>query len=182
MSKYVTKAELLEYCKVQRPNLVVDDIPDIIINIGEKKVDIELSRLKLFPLPTKNDSNSFLKYSASCFILMLLAQDGIIRQFTGNINEERFRDVRYSFQRGDPMFFFATGTSKPFMELLPNETLRMLAYSFIRGYADWRFYKDTGHKYPQIKIGIDHTSRGAYWNRSNDEIDSADARYGDILQ
>jgi len=179
--KYVTKAEILQWANVQRPKLTAAGIPDLIMNKGHRKVDAELVRNAQFVIPTRSDRFGFLRNAAAGFILALLCKTGIITQTSGEIMSTEFGEVRYQFQKTHPMFFFASGSSKPFQELLPYETLRNYAYSFIRAYLKWRFYKRTGKKFPKAKMARDATSRGAYWNESIDNADVADAVFGETL-
>ena len=179
--KYVTKAEVLQWINVQRPRMTVDDIPDIFMNKGHVKVDAVLLRMRVFTFPTKNDKHDFLKHAAACFILAFLARARVITQTSGEIATDKFRDVTYQFQRTQPMFFFASGSSEPFQMLLPHETLRMLAFEFLRAYRRYRFYVDTGQKQPKGVVVLDRTSRGAGWNIRTSVIEAADGQYGDTL-
>lgn len=152
------------------------------MDMGHVKVDAELVRLGSVKVPTENDSNSFLKMAASCIILALCAKARILTQTSGEIADEKFRDVAYRFQRTSPMFFFASGTSKGFQELLSDETLRMMFYSFLRAYLDRVFYETHKRITAKPKVARDATSRGAYWNEGYDVSDLADSKYGDILE
>jgi hypothetical protein len=180
-SKYVDKATLLEWINIQRPFLSEDDIPDIFLNKAHIKVDTILVRKGEVVIPTRDDSHSFLKMACASFALAMLCKAKVIAQTSGELLRERFRDIQIDYQRTNPLFFFATGTSKSFMDLLPYETLRMYGYAYIRAYIQWRFYKRTGQKYPKGKLAFDKSSRGAYWNESYEYADVADSQYGDIL-
>ncbi len=180
--KYVNKATILEWVNVQRSFLGEDGIPNLIMNQGHFKVDSAVMKMGIVNTPTRNDSHSFLKMACSCFVLALMCKAKIIAQTSGELLREEFRDIQINYQNTNPLFFFATGTSKSFMDLLPYETLRMYGYAYLRAYVKWRFYQRTGKKYPVGKVAFDKSSRGAYWNAPNSESDVADALYGEILE
>lgn len=179
--KYVSKADILEWVNIQRPRLAVDDIPDLIMSQGHARVDGFLFRKGIMTAPGGNDTNSFLKLAAGCFILSLLCKAKVIATTQGELLREEFRDIQIQYQRTNPLFFFATGASKPFMDLLPYETIRMYAFDYLRAYLRWRFHKRTGKAFPHMKIKFDKSSRGAYWNEDTDYSDVDDALYGDVF-
>ena len=180
-SKYVNKATVLEWVNVQRPFIGEANIPNIIMDKAHIKVDAILMRMGNVVTPTRNDSHDFLKMACASFVLTMLCKAKIIAQTTGELLRERFRDIEINYQRTNPLFFFATGTSKSFMDLLPYETFRMYGYAYLRAYNKWSFYKRTGKRFPVAKLAFDKTSRGAHWNEPSDYSDVADSRYGDIL-
>ena len=177
--KYITKLEILEWVNVQLEDATVDDIPNRIMNKGNRKVDAELSNLGIKTIPTKVDSNGFLKEAASCFVLSMACNARLITQTSGEVLSEKFLDIENKYQRVNPLFFFATGSSKPFMDLLPAETLRMLAFSFLRAYMQWLFIQKTGRRRAQGVAVRDRSSRGRYWNEPVTDIAIADALTGD---
>ena len=158
-SKYVDKATVLEWVNVQRSFIGESDIPDMIMNKSHTKVDTVLMRMGQVNIPTRNDRHDFLKMGCASFVLAMLCKAKVIAQTSGELLRERFRDIQIDYQRTNPLFFFATGTSKSFMDLLPYETLRMYGYAYIRAYIKWRFYQKTGKKYPVGKLAFDKTSR-----------------------
>lgn len=182
ITKYVNKATLLEWVNVQRPFIGAADIPDIIMDKSHIKVDTVLMRMGHVNTPTRNDTHDFLKMACASFALAMLCKAKIIAQTSGELLREEFRDIQIDYQRTNPLFFFATGTSKSFMDLLPYETLRMYGYAYLRAYMKWRFYQTTGKKYPVGKVAFDKSSRGAYWNAPTSASDAADALYGDTLE
>ena len=184
ISKYLTKEEVIGWVQMQNPRKTVDDIPDDLMNKAHVKVDAEIVNKGCFGsagLPTESDDMDFLKYATQMFALALLAKAGMITQTSGEILSNKFGDVMYQFQRTNPLFFFATGASEPFMDLLPYETLRMYAYSFIKAYCKYRYFKTYGHKRPKALLVVDQSSRGAYWNQPYGDNDAADADFGDLL-
>ena len=180
--KYVSKATILEWVNVQRPFIGVSDIPNIFMDKSHVKVDAVLMRMGNVVIPTKNDRHDFLKMACASFVLAMLCKGKIIAQTSGELLREQFRDIQIDYQRTNPLFFFATGTSKSFMDLLPYETLRMYGYAYLRAYVKWRFYQRTGKRYPYGRVAFDKSSRGAYWNAPTEDADVADALYGDIQE
>lgn len=183
--KYTTKSEILQWVNLQKPGALEASIPDMIVDEAHAKVDAEIVNKKCFDiadgLPSEVDDNNFLKFAAFAWCLALLCKAGTIGQTSGEILTTRFGEVMYQFQRTNPMFFFATGASEPFMDLLPYETLRMYGMSFIKAYCQFRFYKKYQRRTPQGKFACDKSSRGYGWNRSPSSYDVADAETGETL-
>ena len=182
-SKYIDKNEIIGWIQIQNPDAEETDIPDDIMNKAHAKVDAELvlKRCKDIPTDDSTDTLGFLKMATQCFVLAMLAKAGLITQTSGELLTNKFGDVMYQFQRTNPMFFFATGASEPFMDLLPYETLRMYAISFVKAYVMYAFFEKYGKIAPVPKLARDKTSRGAYWNEYFEVADVADAEYGDTL-
>lgn len=183
-SKYIDKDEVIGWLQIQNDKLTEDDIPDDIMNKAHAKVDAEIVNKGCFDstgLPTEADTMDFLKYATQMYVLALCAKAGLITQTSGEVLSNRFGDVMYQFQRTNPMFFFATGASEPFMDLLPYETLRMYAYAFIKAYCKYRFFEKYGYKRPKPQLVIDHSSRGAWWNQPYSDHDVADSEFGELL-
>lgn len=183
ITKYITKESILSWVQLQ--NSKITDFPSDILDKAHIKVDADIVNKGCWDkdegLPTESDEAGFLSMATQCFCLALLCKAGVITQTSGEVLSNRFGDIRYQFQRTNPLFFFATGASEPFMDLLPYETLRMYAYSFIKAYCKYRFYIKTGYKSVKPKLVIDHSSRGAYWNQPYSDHDYADAEYGELL-
>ncbi len=179
--KYVSKEYIIQWVHLQRPDLGTGDIPDLIMEEAHAKTESMLIRGRVRTIPTTNDMYNFLKSATTCIAIALLCKAGVLTQTSGEILENRFAEVAYKFQRTNPLFFFARGSSRPFMELLPYETLRMLAYSYIRSYIQWKFKTRTGSHFPKAKVTRDNSSRGAYWNIDSDDSDVADSEFGETL-
>lgn len=183
--KYVDKDTVLEWILIQKSGATITDIPDAIMDEAHAKVDAEIVNKRCFDLddglPTESDANDFLKFATFSWALALLCKAGSIGQTSGEILTNQFGDVKYQFQRTNPLFFFATGSSDPFMDLLPYETLRMYGMSFIRGFCKFRFWEKTGGMLAKPVAFRDKTSRGAFWNEPYEISDIADAEYGETL-
>lgn len=183
----MSKSEILTWVNLQFRDeevLTESDIPDEIIEEANAKTVTELLRLSIAPgdIPEESDDFMMLKYATQAFSLSLLCKARVITQTSGEILSEAFGEVSYQYQRLNPLFFFATGTSKPFQELLPQETFRMLFYSFLRGYERYYFYQQYGKTQPGPKLAYDKTSRGFGWNRPIDDIISTDKVYGEYRE
>lgn len=179
-SKYITKSELLQWIQEQVPD--VTNIPNRIMTKGHAMVDRTLVNMRVYDIPTKNDKLGFLKEAASCFILALACKARVITQTSGELLTDAFGEVRYQFQRTQPMFFFAQGTAESFQRLLPHETLRMMAVEFCRAYKQYyEFYSKRDLKIPKGIVVRDQSSRGRYWNEYVSDIESADAETGDYV-
>lgn len=175
MGKYIEKSDILTWVNIQlRGRLSVDDIPEIIISFAETKVDSEIMNRHQPNIPTESDSSNFLKFAAFCFALQILCQTRMITQSHGDVLQDRFGEVHHSYQRANPMFFFAQGTSKGFMALLPYETFRMYAYQFVEAYLRLKFYENKGRTVTAPILTFDKTSRGYGWNILEEDIESAD--------
>lgn len=185
VKKYVDKETVLEWILIQKSGATITAIPSAVIEEAHAKVDAEIVKKKCFNiddgLPTEVDENNFLKFATFSWCLALLCKAGTIGQTSGEILTTEFGDVKYQFQRTNPLFFFATGASDPFMDLLPYETLRMYGTSFVKAYCKFRFWKKTGSMLAKPAFFRDKTSRGAFWNEGYEVSDLADAKYGETL-
>lgn len=176
--KYLSKADIVNFVSMQF-TIEEDDIPDIVMDRVHAKVDAELVKLKVDPIPTEVDEYGFLRFAALAWALELLARNGMISQTNGDVLRETFGKVTREFQRKTPLFFFATGTSKPFQELLPHESFRMMLYSYLRAYKQWKFVDETGRTKAIPKVVYDKTSRGRGWNWDLEDISNEDKAYGE---
>jgi len=173
--KYVSKADIVAWINIQITAIDASKIPDIVVEMAESKVDATLVGRTVKTLPTKNDDNNFLKFAAFCFALAILCKSRLITQSTGDVLRDRFGEVVHDYQRANPLFFFAQGTSQSFMALLPYETFRMYAYAFCDAYMKYAFKVRTGNYSPEPKFTLDRTSRGYGWEEDTDNIDVEDA-------
>lgn len=182
IDKYITKSDIVSWINLQDSNFSASDIPDILIDEAHRKVDAELVRLGVMDVPDSNDSLDLLKFASFNGALTLLCKSGIIQEINGKVLQERFGEVAYRYQQANPLFFFAQGSNKQFLELLPEESFRMLMYSFIRAYAKYQFYQEYESKVPKPRLAFDRTSRGYGWNIHMEVIESADKSAGDYYR
>lgn len=145
------------------------------MDIGHTKTVTSLVDRRVKTIPTVDDDNHFLKFATMCFILALLCKARVITQSSGDVMRDLFGDVRHEYQKSNPLFFFAQGSSKPFKALLPYETFRMYAYEFVNGYVLRAFYERTGSYMPAPKIFSDNTKGGFNWDdQHNDDFDTVE--------
>ena len=174
MVSFIEKSDIVAWVQIQLDNFVADDLPDLFLDMATTKVLGELVKRKVANLPTEDDEFHFLKFATMCFCLDLLCKSRKITQTSGDMMRDRFGDVIHDYQRANPLFFFAQGTSESFMALLPYETFRMYGYAYCDAYVKRAFYKRTGYTAGEIKISFDKTSRGYGWEIDDDIVEEAD--------
>lgn len=174
MASFIEKSDIVAWVQIQLEDFEATDLPDVFVNMATTKVLGELVKRKVKTLPTVNDTNSFLRYATMCFCLDLLCKSRKITQTSGDMMRDRFGDIIHDYQRANPLFFFAQGTSESFMALLPYETFRMYGYAYCDAYVKRAFFERTGYTQGEIKISFDKTSRGYGWEIDTDLIEVAD--------
>ena len=174
MASFIERSDIVAWVQLQLEDFVADDLPQIIVDMATSKVLGEIVKRRVKILPTEDDSNHFLKFATMSFALELLCKSRKITQSSGDILKDRFGDVRHDYQRSNPLFFFAQGTSESFMALLPYETFRMYGYAYCDSYVKRAYYDRTGYTIPQGSIGFDKTSRGFGWEIDEETIELAD--------
>jgi len=174
LATFISKSDIVAWVQLQLGDFIADDLPQIILDMATSKVLGELVKRRIKTLPTKDDSNHFLKFATMSFALELLCKSRKITQSSGDILKDRFGDVRHDYQRSNPLFFFAQGTSESFMALLPYETFRMYGYAYCDSYVKRAYYERTGHTLAQGKIIFDKTSRGFGWEIDDETVEQAD--------
>jgi len=181
LTVFITKADIVAWVEIQLEDFVEADLPQIIVDMAHAKVLAELVKRRVKTLPSVDDSNHFLKFGAMCFALELLCKSRKITQSSGDVLRDRFGDVIHDYQRSNPLFFFAQGTSESFMALLPYETFRMYGYAYCDSYMKRAFYERTGGTLAEGYLVFDKTSRGFGWDIDSDIVDVADDEsYDDI--
>jgi len=174
LASFIEKSDIVAWVQIQLEDFEETDLPDVFVNMATTKVLGELVKRKVKTLPTENDTNSFLRYATMCFCLDLLCKSRKITQTSGDMMRDRFGDIIHDYQRANPLFFFAQGTSESFMALLPYETFRMYGYAYCDAYVKRAFYERTGHTAGEIEISFDKTSRGYGFEIDTDLVDVAD--------
>ena len=181
MATFIEKADIVAWVQIQLEDFEEADLPQIIVDMATSKVLAELVKRRVKNLPSEDDDNHFLKFGTMCFALELLCKSRKITQSSGDVLRDRFGDVIHDYQRSNPLFFFAQGTSESFMALLPYETFRMYGYAYCDSYMKRAFYERTGHTLPIGAIVFDKTSRGFGWEIDDEAVDEADDEsYDDI--
>ncbi|MHA1875147.1 MAG: hypothetical protein ACTSUC_01735 [Promethearchaeota archaeon] len=174
MASFIEKSDIVAWVQIQLEDFKEADLPDIFLDMATTKVIGELVKRRVKNLPTVDDEFHFLKFGTMCFCLDLLCKSRKITQTSGDLLRDRFGDIIHDYQRANPLFFFAQGTSESFMALLPYETFRMYGYAYCDAYVKRAFYERTGYTAPEIKITYDKTSRGWGWEIDDDIVNEAD--------
>lgn len=172
--QFIEKADIVAWVQLQLEDFDNADLPEIIVEMATAKVLAELSKRRVHDLPTEDDDFHFLKFATMSFSLELLCKSRKITQTSGDILRDGFGDITVDFQRANPLFFFAQGTSESFMALLPYETFRMYGYAFIDAWVKRDYYERTGNYIAVGTITFDKTSRGYGWNLDKDVMADAD--------
>jgi len=171
---FIEKADIVAWVQIQLRDFEEADLPQIIVDMATAKVLAELVKRRVKTLPKVDDENHFLKFGTMCFALELLCKSRKITQSSGDVLRDRFGDVIHDYQRSNPLFFFAQGTSESFMALLPYETFRMYAYAYCDSYMKRAFYERTGNTIPHGRITFDKTSHGFGAIIDEDIVEEAD--------
>ena len=174
LASFIEKSDIVVWVQIQLDNFKEENLPDLFLDMAHTKVLGELVKRRVKTLPSEDDDNHFLKYATMCFCLDLLCKSRVITQTSGDMMRDRFGDIIHDYQRANPLFFFAQGTSESFMALLPYETFRMYGYAYCDAYVKRAFVERTGYATPQAVITFDKTSRGYGWEIDNDIVDEAD--------
>lgn len=181
MANFIEKSDIVAWVQIQLEDFKKENLPDIFLEMAHTKVYGELVKRRVKTLPTEDDQYHFLKFATMCFCLDMMCKSRIITQTSGDMMRDRFGDIIHDYQRANPLFFFAQGTSESFMALLPYETFRMYGYAFCDAWVKRAFYERTGFTMPEITITWDKTSRGYTWEQDDDIVDVADDEsYDDI--
>jgi len=131
---YANKEDVLAIMKFFRPDFTVNNISDDIQSMSYTDIISSLVR-KQVPLPAA-DLYSILKAAEICFYMEHSAMARETENAFGAIKEETMGRYTKKYENGMPMFFFAQGSSTPFLELLPHETWRMRGYKYVTAYVD----------------------------------------------
>jgi len=174
LASFIEKSDIVAWVQIQLEDFEEANLPDIFLDLATSKVLGELVKRRVKTLPIENDENSFLRFATMCFCLDLLCKSRMITQTSGDMMRDRFGDVIHDYQRANPLFFFAQGTSESFMALLPYETFRMYGYAYVDAYVKRAFVERTGYSAAEIVITFDKTSRGYGWEIDPDIVDEAD--------
>lgn len=175
-SKYITKEDVVFWVQNQDPDFSSNDIPDVVLKLCDVRIHTWLIDNAVANITAEglSDPLSLLWAACLCMCLEMLCVRGQITWQTGDLALYKLNQVVHSFQRWQPMFFFATGGAKGFLGLLPHETFRMMAYAFCTAYSDKKFFDDHGSVVPIPRSIIDMTSRGYNWNEDLSLVDLAD--------
>jgi hypothetical protein len=131
---YANKEDILAIMKFFRPDFTVANISDDIQSMCFVDIISSLVR-KRVTIPAA-DLYDLLKAAEICFYMEHSAMARETENAFGAIKEETIGKYTKKYENGMPMFFFARGSSTPFLELLPHESWRMRGYKYVTAYAD----------------------------------------------
>ena len=122
--------------------LAVADIPTITVANAirwvQSKIDTKGFSLADYPSADWGASYPMLYAAAFYYCLELLTMTGRLDYMTGEISGEKLGRLQLTYQTSrQPRFFLAKNFDEQMMRMLPHETFRMIAYSYIE-----MFYHD----------------------------------------
>lgn len=138
---YAEIDEIFGIVKFLRPDFTIDEIDEHLQAMAVTDILAELEEYKIYD---PDDINGLLRSAEICFYIELAGMVRETESAFGIVGQETMGSYTKKYSVGMPMFFFAQGSNKPFLQLLPNETWRMRGFKYVT-----RF-------------------KNAYWNR-NDE-------------
>lgn len=170
MTSYSSTSEILEVIQVLRPSFTTSNINAGLQGIATTTVDNELMIKGVTPSGL-TDYKNLLKRAEICFYMDLAGMTRQIENSTSMVQEERYGKVTKRYTNTAPMFFFAQGGNDNFIELLQNETWRMKAYRYIRGYVKWFSRQHDTSDSEYICVGTDNYSRGHDWDELPEDVE-----------
>jgi len=179
VEKYATKDDIIFFVQMFNEDFEPEKVDDRLLKISNARVDAWIIEHGMRP-QNITDRFNLLWSAVVCFALEFLCYTGDLQWSTGDVALQRLNRVTYQFQRWQPMFFFATGSSDPFKGLLPHETYRMMAYAYVEAYCRDDFFAEYGTPYPIPRVVRDDTSRGFVCNLKSTFSKAHDklSRYG----
>lgn len=173
IEKYTTKESIAIVVQMFDSSFTSAQISNVLMKMINALIDQWIIEHGLRP-KNINDRFNLLWTAAICMGLELLCNTRQVSWSTGDVALEKLNRVTYGYQRWQPMFFFATGSSRPFEGLLPHATYRMMAYSLVRAYCDDDFFKKYGSQRAIPVLTVDQTSRGFGWNTDEGFVTAED--------
>ena len=133
---YAEKSEILAHIVKLRPDYTLADIDNELQNFAVARINGALASRNVFDA---EDVLDLLKFAEISIYMELAGMLREVESVVGILEEEAVGNYKKTYKSGMPMFFFAAGTSKSFMELLPHETYRMMGYRFVRIYVQVKY-------------------------------------------
>jgi len=134
---FATKSEILGIIKFFRRNYTVDDISDDLQSMASSKIMGIMIRQGYFDLTADDDYIGLLKSAEIGFYLEFAGMTREIENAMGVIGEESLDGYTKKYENGMPMFFFASGGTEAFVQLLPHETWRMCAFRYVNDFITY---------------------------------------------
>lgn len=132
---FATKADIWAFAVITNPSLTLDDVSDALVAQANAYVRGQVYQRKIYTSIT--DTEQFLFHATVAAGCEELCRTGKITWTTGDLASVDEGMFKVQYQKWQPMFFFAKGAVGAFYKLLPHETWRMLAGSFIDSFADY---------------------------------------------
>ena len=177
--KYATKAEVIYFIQLYDSEFDISKVANTFMKICNARIDAWIAEAGKRVTANMKDPLNLLWSAVICFAIEFFTYTGALSFTSGDIALEKLNKATYSYQRWQPMFFFASGSSDPFKGLLPHESNRMMAYAFVDAYCRDDFFRQYGTPYPIPKLSRDDTYRGWSWNLDNDykELANRESKY-----
>jgi len=155
---YATDAEILAVMQFWHPEYT--SINTTRHELATSDVDGNLIDFSLDPLDITADLYGLLKSAEILYYLERAAMAREIESVFSNVRSEQIGKSQKSYDNSIPMFFFASGSPKPFLRLIPHETYRMQAFAKITQFIQLRFKRAKGRFTAAGVVEDDTTDRG----------------------
>lgn len=173
IEKYIEKSDIVEFVQMFDEDFESSQMSNLLLKMVNAKVDTYIIEHGVSPVGVKDKLN-LLWSAALTTAIEILCNIGKVTWSTGDIALEKLNKVTYQYQRWQPMFFFASGSSDSFKGLLPHETYRMMAYAYVDAYCREDFFRTYGSPVPIPILSVDRSSRGWGWNTDEDYAEASD--------
>lgn len=134
---FVTKGKILGVMRFFRRNFTIDDISDSLQDLAYKKILGILVRQGYFTITPNDDELGLLEAAELAFYMEFAGMTREIENAMGVLGEESLDGYTKKYENGMPMFFFASGGTEAFLQLLPHETWRMCAFRYVNDFVTW---------------------------------------------
>jgi hypothetical protein len=155
---YATDAEVLAVMQNFHPNLAA--INTARHEIAYSHVVQNLVDFNCDPDDIVSDLSYLLRDAEILYYLEMSSQVREIESVFSNVQEETMGKSSKKYDNSMPMFFFASGSPKPFLRLVPHETFRMQAFAKVTAFIRLRRKRAKGYWSAAGIVEQDITERG----------------------
>jgi hypothetical protein len=155
---YATDAEILAVMQNFHPNMAA--INSARHSLAYGSVIQNLVDFNVDPDDIVADLSYLLRDAEILYYLELASQCREIESVFSNVQEETMGKSSKKYDNSMPMFFFASGSPKPFLRLVPHETFRMQAFSKVTVFIRLRRKRTKGYWAAAGVVEQDTTARG----------------------
>lgn len=134
---FANKDDILGIIRFFRRSYTVDDISDDLQNMAAMKIQGILIREGYFNITASDDTIGLLAAAEIAFYMEFAGMTREIENAFGVVGEESLEGYTKKFENGMPMFFFASGGTEAFLQLLPHETWRMVGFRYTNDFITW---------------------------------------------